>query len=59
MAALAPSDRKRIRLRVTGLRLPGELVKELKHLALDQDLTLREIMIRAAQEYVGKYRRKG
>jgi hypothetical protein len=38
--------------------MPPELVKELKILAINQDKTLRELMITAAMEYAGRYRGK-
>lgn len=59
MATPKPSDRVRIRARVIGLRLPADLVKELKHIAVDTDRSLREVFIAAASEYAGKYRKRG
>lgn len=38
----------------TGVRLPKELVTAAKHRALDQGLTLRELVERALREYVRK-----
>jgi hypothetical protein len=36
--------------------MPPELVKELKIMAINQDKTLRELMITAAMEYAGRAR---
>lgn len=58
MASAKPGDRTKLRPPVTGLRLPRELVKELKHLAVDSDRTLREVVIGALQEYAAKYRKR-
>jgi metal-responsive CopG/Arc/MetJ family transcriptional regulator len=58
MAGSKPSDRARPRERVTGLRLPQDLVKELKHIAIDSERTFRETFSDAIREYIAKYKRR-
>lgn len=38
----------------TGVRLPKELVTRAKHRALDDSMTLRELIERAMNEYLGR-----
>lgn len=43
--------------RLLQARLPAALVKELRILALEQDTTVKELLTRLVQQYVGHSRR--
>jgi predicted transcriptional regulator len=56
MADSKSASKPRVRPRVTGLRFDRELVKEAKHLAVDTDRTLTEVIEQAMREYLGRRR---
>ena len=41
---------------LTGVRLPPELVVRAKHRALDEKLTLRELVERAIRDYLSSHK---
>ncbi len=43
--------------RLLQARLPAALVKELRILALEEDTTVKELLTRLVQEYVGRRRK--
>lgn len=51
-----PKKDDRPRPPVTGLRFDRELIKELKHVAVDSERTLTETIEEAMREYLGRKR---
>jgi predicted transcriptional regulator len=43
----------------TTIELPQELYKQLAHLSIDENRTLKEIMTEALKQYVDRKERKG
>jgi hypothetical protein len=43
--------------RLLQARLPADLVKHLRILALEQDTTVKELLTRLVEEYVARHRR--
>jgi predicted transcriptional regulator len=56
VAKLKKGERKMFR---TTIELPQELYKQLAHLSIDENRTLKEIMTEALKQYVDRKERKG
>lgn len=56
MADRSSAAKPRVRPKVTGLRFDRELIKEAKHLAVDTERTLTEVIEQAIREYLGRRR---
>jgi hypothetical protein len=44
--------------RLTGVRLPVSTIKELKYIALEQDKSLNELLQKAVDDLLVKYKKK-
>jgi hypothetical protein len=56
MPATKSAKVSRPRPKVTGLRFDRELIKEMKHRAVDSERTLTELIEQAMREYLGRAR---
>ncbi len=59
MRKSAATDKTSEPQRLLQARLPAALVRELRILALEQDLTVRELVNRLVADYVAQHRRVG
>jgi predicted HicB family RNase H-like nuclease len=44
--------------KLTGVRLPASTIKELKYIALEQDISLNELLLEAVEGLLKKYQTK-